>query len=65
MEYAKIRVGMNISSKLIVNLGSSAAVHRRCSSDTKLSRLPKAKKIDQGFRHPYLETSDKQNIFVL
>ena len=23
------------------------------------------KKIDQGFRHPYMETIDKQNIFVL
>ena len=42
------------ANKLIVNLGSSAAVHRRCSSDINLSR-PKAKKnFDQGFRHPYL-----------
>ena len=34
-EYCKV----SRKNKLIVTLGSSAAVHRRCSSDTKLSLL--------------------------
>ena len=32
---------------------------------TKAQRQNKIRKFDQGVRHPYMETIDKQNIFVL
>ena len=40
------------ANKLIENLGNSAAVHRRCSFDTNLSRLPRAKKLTRASAIP-------------